>query len=102
MMVGQASPPRWQHPGHPPLQTDGLCGHPKYGPVASTTSPACVITVCSWLRRRTHTLRVPIKNRAVGRLTDDQQTAKLIHAHLRSRAERVNSLLRSLSRPCDG
>jgi hypothetical protein len=43
------------------------------------------------------------RNRAGGRLTDDQQTANLIHAHLRSRAERVNSLLKAhLQRPTTG
>ena len=41
------------------------------------------------------TLRIPIKQPAGGRLTDDQKTANLIHAHLRSQAERANSLLKT-------
>jgi hypothetical protein len=41
------------------------------------------------------TVRVPIKKPAHGRLTDDQKTTNLIHAHLRSQAERANSLLKT-------
>ena len=41
------------------------------------------------------TVRIPIKQPAGGRLTDDQKTANLIHAHLRSQAERANSLLKT-------
>jgi hypothetical protein len=41
------------------------------------------------------TLRIPIKKPAHGRLTDDQRTTNLLHAHLRSQAERANSLLKT-------
>ncbi len=41
------------------------------------------------------TVRIPIKQPADGRLTDDQKTANLIHAHLRSQAERATSLLKT-------
>ena len=44
------------------------------------------------------TVRIPIKKPAAGRLADDQKTTNLIHAHLRSQAERANSLLRAPSR----
>lgn len=42
-----------------------------------------------------HTLRIPIKTPAHGRLTDNQKTFNLIHAHLRSQAERANALLKT-------
>ena len=41
------------------------------------------------------TVRVPIKKPVAGKLTDDQKTTNLIHAHLRSQAERANSLLKT-------
>ncbi len=41
------------------------------------------------------TVRIPIKKPPAGRLTDDQKTTNLIHAHLRSQAERANSLLKT-------
>lgn len=41
------------------------------------------------------TVRIPIKKLAAGRLTDDQKTTNLIHAHLRSQAERATSLLKT-------
>ncbi|RZU76780.1 IS4 family transposase [Micromonospora kangleipakensis] len=41
------------------------------------------------------TVRVPIKKPAQGQLSDDQKSANLIHAHLRSQAERANSLLKT-------
>ncbi len=40
-------------------------------------------------------VRIPIKKPARGTLTDDQRTTNLIHAHLRSQAERANSLLKT-------
>jgi hypothetical protein len=40
-------------------------------------------------------LRIPDKQPAGGRPTDDQKTVNLIHAHLRSQAERANSLLKT-------
>lgn len=42
-----------------------------------------------------HTVRVPIKTPTRGRLTDDEKTVNLIHAHLRSQAERANALLKT-------
>jgi hypothetical protein len=45
------------------------------------------------------TLRIPIKQPAGGRLTDDQKTINLIHAHLRSQAERANCLLKTTFKP---
>jgi hypothetical protein len=41
------------------------------------------------------TVRIPIKKPARGWLSDDQRTTNFIHAHLRSRAERANSLLKT-------
>ncbi|MEW2386306.1 transposase family protein [Micromonospora sp. NPDC047707] len=41
------------------------------------------------------TVRVPIKKPTHGQLTNDQKTVNLIHAHLRSQAERANSLLKT-------
>jgi hypothetical protein len=41
------------------------------------------------------TVRIPTKKPAAGQLTNDQKTTNLIHAHLRSQAERANSLLKT-------
>jgi DDE superfamily endonuclease len=41
------------------------------------------------------TLRIPMKKPTRGRLSDDHKTTNLIHAHLRSQAERANSLLKT-------
>lgn len=40
-------------------------------------------------------LKIPIKKPARRALTDDQKTTNLIHAHLRSQAERANALLKT-------
>jgi hypothetical protein len=45
------------------------------------------------------TVHFPIKKPAHGHLSDDQKTTNLIHAHLRSQAERANSLLKTTFKP---
>jgi hypothetical protein len=107
MVVRKDSPPRWQRPGRSapdgwPLWTSQVQPGREHDTTCIRRHDALsVLALAAWdlptlgYEGEAATIRIPIKKPTAGRLTDDQKTTNLIHAHLRSQAERASSLLKT-------
>ena len=86
--------PLWTSDVRPGREHDTTCArHHGLLPVIAAADLPCLADLGD--EGEAATVRVPNKKPAHGQLTDDQMTTNLIHAHLRSQAERANSLLKT-------
>ena len=88
--------PLWTSDVRPGREHDTTCAR-RHGllPVLAHAAPDLPCLADLGYQGEADTIRIPIKKPAHSRLSDDQKTTNLIHAHLRSQAERANSLLKS-------
>ena len=88
--------PLWTSDVRPGREHDTTClRHHHALPVLALTAGDLPILADLGYEGEATTVRIPVKKPARGRLTDDQRTTNLLHAHLRSQAERANSLLKT-------
>jgi hypothetical protein len=88
--------PLWASDVRPGREHDTTCAR-RHGllPVLADTAAELPCLADLGYEGEASTVRVPIKKPAHARLSDDQKTINLIHAHLHSQAERANSLLKT-------
>jgi DDE superfamily endonuclease len=88
--------PLWTSQVRPGREHDTTClRQHEVLPVLALAAPGLPILADLGYEGEASTVRIPIKKPAAGRLTDDQRTTNLIHAHLRSQAGRANALLKT-------
>jgi hypothetical protein len=88
--------PLWTSQVRPGREHDTTClRHHGILPVIASAAPDLPTLADLGYEGEADTVHVPIKKPAHGHLSDDQKTTNLIHAHLRSQAERANSLLKT-------
>lgn len=88
--------PLWTSPVRPGREHDTTCvRHHDVLPVIALAAPDLPTLADLGYEGEAGNVRIPAKKPAAGRLTDDQKTTNLIHAHLRSQAERANALLKT-------
>ena len=111
-MVGQAPPPRRQHPGRlRPRRLAALdlrrAPGREHDTTAARTDPDLLTQIRAWVddgqlgladlgyEGEADILRIPIKKSAGRALTVDQQAYNAVHGALRALGERANSLLKT-------
>lgn len=88
--------PLWTSPVRPGREHDTTCiRHHHVLPIIEHAAAQLPTLADLGYQGEATTLHIPIKKPARGRLSEDQKTTNLIHAHLRSQAERANSLLKT-------
>jgi hypothetical protein len=112
VVVGEAPPPRRQHPGRlrpRRLAVVDLRGAPgrEHDTTAARADPELLAQITAWVddgqlgladlgyEGEAELLRIPIKKPAHGDLTADQQAYNAVHGALRCLGERANSLLKT-------
>ena len=88
--------PLWTSPVRPGREHDTTAAR-AHGmlPALADAAPELPCLADLGYEGEANTVHVPIKKPARGKLTDDQKTVNKLHAHLRSQAERANSLLKT-------